>query len=142
MSALTAVNAFGDVRDPANGKIVAGARKAPGSREFANTDELMRTAAPGGSARTSHTTLTVVATNAKLNKVQATKLAQFGSQGVVRAIYPVNTMFDGDTTFALSIGEKSADINALGVAAAEAVVQEILRAVRLAKTLGGVPGLG
>jgi L-aminopeptidase/D-esterase-like protein len=51
-------------------------------------------------------------------------------------------MFDGDITFALSVGTKSADINALGTAAAEAVAQAILRAVRLAKTLGGVPGLG
>ena len=51
-------------------------------------------------------------------------------------------MMDGDTTFALSLGDRRADINSLGVAAAEAVVQAILRAVRLAKGLGGVPGLG
>jgi L-aminopeptidase/D-esterase-like protein len=51
-------------------------------------------------------------------------------------------MFDGDTTFALSLGDKTADVNALGSAAAEAVAQAILRAVKLAKTLGGVPGLG
>jgi L-aminopeptidase/D-esterase-like protein len=51
-------------------------------------------------------------------------------------------MFDGDTTFALALGNKSADINTLGVAAAEAVAQAILRAVKFAKTLGGVPGLG
>ena len=56
----------------------------------------------------------VVATNARLNKVQATKLAQLGSLGMARTIYPVNTMFDGDITFALSIGDKTADINALG----------------------------
>ena len=74
--------------------------------------------------------------------VETNKLAQFGSQGVVRAISPVNTMFDGDTTFALSLGARQADINALGVAAAEAVAQAILRAVKFAKTLGGVPGLG
>jgi L-aminopeptidase/D-esterase-like protein len=141
VSALVAVNAFGDVRDPASGKIVAGARKSPESREFADSDAQMKR---GGSSfeRGSHTTLAVVATNALLSKVQATKLAQFGSLGVARAIYPVNTMFDGDTTFALSIGGKTADVNALGSAAAEAVVQAILRAVKLAKTLGGVPGLG
>ena len=74
--------------------------------------------------------------------MQATKLAQFGSLGMARTIYPVNTMFDGDITFALSLGDQTADINALGVAAAEAVAQAILRAVKLAKTLGGVPGLG
>jgi L-aminopeptidase/D-esterase-like protein len=60
---------------------------------------------------------------------------------VARTIYPVNTMADGDIVFALSAGELQADINTLGVAAAEALAQSILRAVRQAKSLGGVPGL-
>ena len=93
----------------------------------------------GGAPR--NTTLVVVATNARLNKVQANKLAQFASLGMARTIYPVNTMFDGDIAFALSLGDRQADINTLGVAAAEAVAQAILRAARLAKTLGGVPAL-
>jgi L-aminopeptidase/D-esterase-like protein len=101
---------------------------------------MMKRGASGRFIR-SNTTLAVVATNAKLTKVQATKLAQFGSLGMARTIYPVNTMFDGDTVFALSVGEHAADINVLGVAAADAVAQAILRAVRFAKTLGGVPGL-
>ena len=74
--------------------------------------------------------------------MQATKLAQLAGLGMARAIYPVNTMSDGDMTFALSLGAPRADINALGSAAAEAVVQAIVRAVKLAKSLGGVPGLG
>ena len=141
VAALAAVNAVGDVRDPATGKIIAGARKTAAGRDFADSDAQMKR---GGATfeRGSHTTLVVVATNAKLNKVQATKLAQFGSLGTARAIYPINTMFDGDTTFALSIGDKPGDINALGSAAAEAVTQAILRAVKKAKSLGGVPGLG
>jgi L-aminopeptidase/D-esterase-like protein len=100
---------------------------------------MMRGVAIGGT--TGNTTLAVVATNARLNKVQANKLAQFASLGMARAINPVNTMADGDIAFALSLGAVQADINILGVAAAEAVAQSILRAVRLAKTLGGVPGL-
>ena len=60
---------------------------------------------------------------------------------MARTIYPVNTMVDGDIAFALSAGALQADINNLGVAAAEAVAQAILRAVRLATSLGGVPGL-
>jgi L-aminopeptidase/D-esterase-like protein len=140
VSALVAVNALGDVRDPATGKIVAGARKDASSREFVDSArEMMRGVAIGGT--TGNTTLAVVATNARLNKVQANKLAQFASLGMARAIYPVNTMADGDIAFALSLGALQADINVLGVAAAEAVAQSILRAVRLAKTLGGVPGL-
>jgi L-aminopeptidase/D-esterase-like protein len=140
VSALVAVNALGDVRDPATGKIVAGARKAAGGREFLDSDRAMIEMAPAGGSH--NTTLAVVATNAKLTKVQAQKLAQFASLGVARTIYPVNTTSDGDTTFALSIGDAKANINSLGSAAAEAVAQAILRAVRMAKTMGGVPGLG
>ena len=140
VSALVAVNALGDVRDPSTGKIVAGARKDASGREFVDSaGEMMRGVAIGGA--TGNTTLAVVGTNAGLNKVQANKLAQFASLGLARAIYPVNTMADGDVAFALSLGALHADINILGVAAAEAVAQSILRAVRLAKTLGGVPGL-
>jgi len=140
VSALAAVNALGDVLDPANGKIVAGARKAHDSREFLNTAEAMKTGSRGGFTP-SHTTLVVVATNAHLSKVMANKLAEFASLGVARTISPVWTMFDGDVTLALSLGTLDADVNALGVAAAEAVSQSVLRAVRLAPTLGGVPGL-
>jgi L-aminopeptidase/D-esterase-like protein len=141
VSSLVAVNAFGDIRDPATGKIVAGARTTPDSREFVNTVDQMKRAAPGGFAR-SNTTLAVVATNARLTRPQARKLAQQAGLGMARAIYPVNTMFDGDTVFALSLGSAQADINVLGAAAADAVVEAILRSVRLAKSLGGVPGLG
>ena len=142
VSSLVAVNAFGDVRDPATGKIVAGARKSPDSREFADTEEIVKRSARRAAPVQQNTTLAVVATNARLSKVEATKLAQFASLGMARTIYPVNTMFDGDTDFALSLGDRRGDINTLGVAAAEAVVQAILRAVKLARTLGGIPGLG
>src|SRR5579885_3237755 len=130
VSSLVVVNAFGDVRDPATGQIVAGARKTPDSREFANTESVLRHHPPAGLVRT-NTTLAVVATNARLSKVEATKLAQFATLGMARTIYPVNTMMDGDVTFALSLGERRADINVLGSAAAEAVAQAILRAVKL-----------
>jgi L-aminopeptidase/D-esterase-like protein len=88
-----------------------------------------------------NTTLAVVATNARLSKVQATKLAQLAGLGMARTIYPVNTMFDGDLVFALSIGEAQADLNTLGVAAAEAVAQAVVRAVQNAPAMGGLPGL-
>jgi len=142
VSALVAVNAFGDVRDPANGKIVAGARQSPDSREFANTAEQMKRHGPPAGSGAKNTTLGVVATNARLTKVQANKLAQFASLGMARTIYPVNTMVDGDIVFALSLGDRPGEINTLGVAAAEVLAEAILRAVRMAKSLGGVPGLG
>jgi L-aminopeptidase/D-esterase-like protein len=140
VAALAAVNALGDVRDPANRKIIAGARRAPDSMEFADSARLMKERAQPAPAR-ENTTLVVVATNAALTKVQANKLAQLGSLGMARAIDPVNTMNDGDLVIALSSGDAKASIDALGVAAAEAVAEAILRAVRFAPTLGGVPGL-
>ena len=141
VSSLAVVNALGDVRDPSTGKIIAGARLAGDSREFANTAEVMKRGSAIHFIR-SNTTLGVIATNAKLSKVEATKLAQFASLGMARTICPVNTMADGDTVFALALVDLEADINVLGVAAAEALAEAILRGVRLAKTLGGVPGLG
>jgi L-aminopeptidase/D-esterase-like protein len=140
VGALAVVNAFGDVIDPETGKIVAGARSAPDSREFAVTAQAMKHGLSAGFAR-QNTTLVVVATNARLSRVEARKLAQLASIGMARSISPVNTMFDGDVVFALSLGTQRADVNALGIAAAEAVAQAILRAVRLAPSLGGVPGL-
>jgi L-aminopeptidase/D-esterase-like protein len=140
VAALVAVNAFGDVRDPATGKLVAGARRAPGSMDLADTEEQMKLR-PAAGFGGRNTTLAVVATNARLTKVQARKLAQLASLGMARTIYPVNTTFDGDTVFALSLGSRSADLNSLGVAAAESLAAAILRAVRLSKSLGGVPGL-
>ena len=140
VSSLAAVNAFGDVLDPATGKIVAGARRSTVSKEFVNSAFEMKRGAKG-TFFTENTTLVVVATNARLTKAGATKLAQLASLGVARSVAPVWTTFDGDVVIALSCGDKQGDINALGVAAAECVSQAILRAVQLAPSLGGLPGL-
>ena len=141
VAALVVVNAFGDVRDPATGKLIAGARRAPDSRELADTEAQMKAGALVGGFERRNTTLAVVATNARLSKVQAGKLAQLASLGMARTIFPVHTMFDGDLVFALATGEAQGDVNILGVAAAEAVAQAVVRAVRNAPTMGGVPGL-
>jgi L-aminopeptidase/D-esterase-like protein len=143
VAALAVVNAVGDVRD-GGGKIIAGARKTPESMEFADSAKLMKSMGLTGFTRentTSNTTLVIVATNAALNKVEATKLAQLGQLGAARAINPVNTMSDGDLVVAMSCGTARAPIDALGVAASEAVAEAIVRAVRLAPSSGGLPGL-
>jgi len=140
VAALAAVNAFGDVVDPRNGRIVAGARRAAGSREFADTVRELKRGARGG-FRGGNTTLVVVGTNARLSKVEARKLAGLAQLGVARTIRPVNTPYDGDVVIALSVGQEKVGLAALGEAAAEAVSEAILRAVRLAPSLGGVPGL-
>jgi L-aminopeptidase/D-esterase-like protein len=141
VAALVAVNAFGDVRDPATGKLIAGARSAPDSMDLADTEAVMKAGGLQAALERRNTTLAVVATNARLSKVEAGKLAEFGSLGMARTLYPVYTMFDGDATFALSMGDAAADVNTLGIAAAEAVGQAVARAVRNAPSMGGVPGL-
>jgi L-aminopeptidase/D-esterase-like protein len=78
-------------------------------------------------------------TNAELDKVQATKVAQMAHDGLARAIHPAHTQWDGDLVFALSVGKKQAEVNSIGTAAAEAAAEAIVRAVEAAQGLGGVP---
>ena len=141
VAALVVVNALGDVIDPENGKIVAGARMSPDSREFANSAAIMRHGTVGVARFGGNTTLAVIATNARLDRVQINKVAALASLGVARTISPVNTMHDGDMTFAISLGAETANVDAVGVTAAEALAMAVIRAVRAAKTAGGVPGL-
>ncbi len=81
----------------------------------------------------------VVATNARLNKEQANKVAQMAQDGLARTIRPAHTMLDGDTIFALSLGNKRADVNIIGAYAAEAFAQAILRGTRAARPVLGLP---
>lgn len=139
VAAMIAVNALGDVIDPQSGRIIAGARVSPASRAFANSAAVMRhgpNPAPGG-----HTVIGIVATNARLDRVETNKLAALGSLGVARTISPINTMSDGDITFAISLGKEKATVDEVGVAAAEAMATAVLRAVKSAKSAGGLPGL-
>ena len=140
VAALAAVNALGDVIAPNPGHILAGARTAPDSMEFADTARAVLDGSVNIAAG-QNTTLVVVATNARLDKIAARKLAQLAQIGMTRVIRPVHTMSDGDVVIALSLGNLEANINALGLAAAAAVEESILRGVRLAQTRGGVPGL-
>jgi L-aminopeptidase/D-esterase-like protein len=140
VAALVAVNCFGDVRDPETGQLIGGARRARNSMELADTEAAMKSGAHRDWGR-QNTTLAVVATNARLSKVGATRLAEMANLGMARTIYPVHTSFDGDLCIALSLGNETADLNTLGVAAAEAVAKSIVLAVKSATSLGGVPGL-
>jgi len=139
VQALAVVNAFGDVVDPASGKVLAGARSAPDSSEFVVTAEQMFKGKTRRGFGGTNTTLVVVMTNAGLTKLQTTKVAEMAHDGLARAISPVHTQFDGDLVFALSFGSKRADLNTLGTAAAEVTARAIVRAVLVATSLGGVP---
>jgi L-aminopeptidase/D-esterase-like protein len=143
VAAIVAVNCRGDVRDPRSGRLVAGARDAGGSTLRDVEAEILAggngTAAPG-----ENTTIGVVATNRALRKVDCARLADVAHDGLARAIVPAHTRFDGDTLFALATGtapavEQAADFDRLEVAAAAAVSASILRAVRQADGLPGIP---
>lgn len=138
VGALAAANALGDVLDPRSGQIIAGARGAEG---FADTLQVMRKFVAQQAASPSNTVVGVVATNARLTKEEANKVAQMAQDGLARSIRPAHTMFDGDTIFALSIGDKPADVNLIGAFAAEVFAEAIVQGVRAARTLGGVPGM-
>ena len=139
VGALLVTNAFGDVMDVHAGKILAGARH-PDRGGFVDAVEYLRAhgladAFPG------NTTLGVVATNARLTKAHATRLAILAHAGLARAVAPSHTSVDGDTMFVLSTGGEGADWMALQAAVQEAVAEAVMRSVRAARTLGGVPGL-
>jgi len=151
VGALVAVNAWGDVIDPHSNEILAGLRSGRagpvrvGSKDyFANTLSMMKK--PTGRslmelATRANTVIGVVATNAKLTKAQATKVAQMAQDGLARTIRPAHTMLDGDTIFALSTGNRKADVTSVGSFAAEVMAQAIIRAVRMAGQAGGLDGL-
>ena len=143
VGALVAVNALGDVRDPDTATLVAGTRDAPEGRRLIDTARALAAGTvPGGFGALRHTTIGVVATTARLDKAEAGKVAALGMLGFARALSPPHTAFDGDTLFALSVGHLPADPTRLGLAAAEAVARAIVRGVRAATSLPGLPAAG
>ncbi len=139
VAALAVVTAYGDVRDPSTERLLAGAREAPTGRRLVDTAAAMRRGVARRGYTSESTTLAVVATNANLTKAQATKMAQVAHHGLVRTIIPVHTTLDGDLVIGLATGAVEADLNAVGLAAADAVAEAVVRAVTKATTLGGLP---
>jgi len=135
VGALAVVNALGDVIDPQTLQVIAGTRNSTG------TDFLSD---PFG-----NTTIAVVATNASLSKVEVNKVAQMAHDGMAQVIRPAHTMFDGDTIFALALGPKlqartdpatsARYVSMIGLAAATTLARAIVKAVRSATDLHGVP---
>ena len=141
VGAIVAVNAVGDVIDPATGHVVAGARSADGLRLHGSTRAMLQGELPSEMPVGAATTLGVVATDACLTKAQANKIAQMAHDGLARSINPVHTQSDGDTLFALGTGESglTAHVTVLGTLAAEVTAQAVLRAVRAAESLPSFP---
>lgn len=145
VGALVAVNALGDVIDPASGQPVAGARSADGRSLMSTMAALLRGELPAPLQPGQATTIGVIATDARLSKAQANKVAQMAHDGLARSVNPVHTMGDGDTLFALATGAsgREASVTLLGALAAEVTARAVLRAVRAATGLNqtGLPVL-
>ena len=142
VAALVALNAAGDIVDPSNGKIVAGVR-GPDGRSFVDARTILRTGATAPQKPGENTTLGLIATNARITKAQARKIAEMAHDGFARAIVPAHTMNDGDTIFAIGTGAFTGDANItiLGGLAAEAMQDAILRAVREATGVPNFPAI-
>ncbi len=129
IGALAVANSFGDVIDPRSGEIIGGNLQADGrfldSVAHLKANPVNPFAEPG-----TNTSLAVVATNARLNKEQVTKVAQMAQVGISRTTRPAHTMYDGDIVFALSVGDKEADVNVIGAVAADLVARAVVRGVK------------
>jgi L-aminopeptidase/D-esterase-like protein len=109
-----------------------------GSKGFANTLAMMKGMAGMTTPGSGNTVIGVVATNARLSKEHANKVAQMAQDGLARAVRPAHTLFDGDTIFALATGQIVANASVIGAYAAEVTAQAIRNGVRAATALGDV----
>ena len=139
VSAIVVVNAVGDIIDPTTGKVVAGTRNADGT--LADARLLLRGGSPVAAPRAGeNTTLAVVATNARLTKTQANRLALMADDGLARAIAPSHTMGDGDTVFGLATGtwDGPVEMTTIGGLAADVLAEAIVRAATQADSSRGL----
>jgi len=139
VAAAAVTNCVGDVLH-ADGSVLAGAR-SPRGGWLVEQDPLRRFPDRPPAALGTNTTLMVIATNARLTKVQANRLAQRAHDGLAVAVRPAHTTHDGDTAFALASGGVEAPFDLVANAAAEMVAEAIRNSVRAAASVGGVPGL-
>jgi L-aminopeptidase/D-esterase-like protein len=141
VAALVAVNAMGDVLDPDTGRTVAGVRGEDGKELVGAMNVLLRGQGADASQTGENTSIGVVGTDVTLTQAEATKVAQMAHDGLARVIRPVHTPWDGDTLFALSTGKVEVPQPALlvGAVAAEVVARAVVRGVRAATGLPGLP---
>ncbi len=144
VAAVIAVNAIGDVVDPATGQVVAGVRSGvEGGPKFADARLIVRSGALNRPIPGRNTTIGVIATNAVLTKAQAKKIAGMAHDGLARSIYPVHTPSDGDAPFAVATGPHDAPANvmAIGALAADVAAEAVLRSVHEATGVEGIPAI-
>ena len=131
VSAIVAVNAFGDIYDYEKGIQLAGPKV--NGQILKTTDAMNRIMNDFSDLANKNTTIGIVATNASFDKTKLKKIAQMTHDGFARSINPVHTGFDGDTIFALSTNEITSDLNIVGVMAANAMSRAIANAIYYSK---------
>lgn len=132
---IVAVNCLGDVIDPENGEIIAGALTEDG-KGFADTMSFLRNFPQKTKDNfLKNTTIGVIATNARLTKGGATRVAMMAQDGYARTISPAHTMFDGDTIFCMATGEVEAGVNVVGAIAAEVMARAIVKSIKNTESL-------
>ncbi len=139
LGVLVVVNAFGDVLDPKSGEIIAGVRNSQDGKEFPGSVNLFKQGVMRKTEPSENTTLAVVATNINFSKSELIRVARIGQTGIARVVFPSHTTSDGDLVFAVSCGNLEGDANVVGIIAAELISEAIIRAVKSAKNLGGIP---
>ncbi|MBC7728187.1 MAG: P1 family peptidase [Microbacteriaceae bacterium] len=137
VAALVGVHAYGDVVDPACGRVLAGARGDDGRTPLDTLAALVDGQLPAHLMAGMATTIGIVATDALLTKTEANKLAAMAHEGLARSINPVHTAGDGDAMFAVATGGsgKPGHLTVLGALAAEVTARAVLNAVRAAHGL-------
>lgn len=139
VGAVVALNALGDIFDHKTGKQVAGVLTED-KNGFRSTAEIMRASTEVVENRfTGNTTLGIIITNAAFAKSQLCKIAGMAHDGYARSIRPVHTSADGDSIYAVSVGDIKADQDLVGTLAAEVMSEAILRAVSSAESAYGYP---
>jgi L-aminopeptidase/D-esterase-like protein len=140
VGAIVAVNASGDIVDPDTGRVLAGARDDKGT--LLDLRKMLRSGQPPARRQIGeNTTIGVVATNARLTKADAHRMAIMADDGYARAIYPSHTAMDGDAIFSLATGrwDGQAAVSTVGALAADVVAQAIVRAATQATGIAGLP---
>lgn len=139
VSSLTVLNAFGDIFDYEEGKQIGGCYDRK-NKKFLSTQTLYKNMNSDYNAfnRTTNTTISLVATNAKLSKANCNKISQMAHDGYARSINPVHTMFDGDTIFTCATDKVRADISLVGILAAKTISRSIANAIYGSKASHGL----
>ena len=139
IGAVVAVNALGDIFDWKNGQQIAGMLTEDGKSFASSPDEMRKSIEVVSNRFVENTTLGVIITNARFHKGSLCKIAGMGHDGYARSIRPVHTSLDGDSIYAVSVGDVAADREVVGLLAAEVISEAIIRAVISADSAYGFP---